>query len=222
MANIDSGLGWSCNEDYYVNTSQVLITYPDSSNTTVSKTNNGGAIVFGLIDSSTQNTTLYLMSTVIVNASISASNGNIRILNNYSQYVESGFTWYISLMYYQDSYYNKDPQYVSQYPTFTTHIDDFNTFISSVLQSANITYDNQIPTTDYVKSFVGDVFKENNKRMATPSIIGAPLFSSSSSYSINDYVIKEGNLYKCISAHSGDWNPSNFTQTSILSIILNQ
>ena len=88
-----------------------------------------------------------------------------------------------------------------------------------MLTAANVVYDKKIPSTDYVKSFVEGVFTENNKRIATPSVIGAPLFSEAVSYSVNDLVIRNGGLYKCTSAHSGAWNAADFTQTSIIEMI---
>lgn len=48
-----------------------------------------------------------------------------------------------------------------------------------------------------------------------PNISISPQFSSSSSYSIGDMCTSGGVLYKCINAHTGNWNASHFQQVSL-------
>lgn len=40
-------------------------------------------------------------------------------------------------------------------------------------------------------------------------------FSSANSYAVGDLVTYQGKLYKCTTAHSGNWNSSNFTATTV-------
>ena len=47
----------------------------------------------------------------------------------------------------------------------------------------------------------------------------APAFSTSTSYSVGDFVIYQNQLYKCTTAHSaGNWNSSHFTLATLASI----
>lgn len=50
----------------------------------------------------------------------------------------------------------------------------------------------------------------------------APLFSTSTSYSVGDYVIYNYNLYRCTVAHSGSWNASHFTLVTVGSDLKNK
>lgn len=43
----------------------------------------------------------------------------------------------------------------------------------------------------------------------------AATFSTSTSYAVGSYCIYDGNLYRCTTAHSGAWNASHFTATSV-------
>jgi len=42
----------------------------------------------------------------------------------------------------------------------------------------------------------------------------APAFSDSESYAVDDYVMYQDQLYKCITAHTGAWNATHFKPTS--------
>jgi len=43
----------------------------------------------------------------------------------------------------------------------------------------------------------------------------APLFSTSGSYAVGAYVIYDGVLYRCTTAHTGDWDASHFTAVTV-------
>ena len=48
----------------------------------------------------------------------------------------------------------------------------------------------------------------------------APAFSGSTSYSVGDYCIYQGLLYKCIVNHpAGTWNALHFTQTTVAAVL---
>ena len=51
----------------------------------------------------------------------------------------------------------------------------------------------------------------------------APLFSTTATYAVGDYVTYNGDLYRCTVAHSaGAWNASNFTQVTVGSELTNK
>jgi len=49
--------------------------------------------------------------------------------------------------------------------------------------------------------------------LSTPSITGS--FSDATNYTVGDYVYYNNNLYKCTTAHTGAWDASHFTQTTV-------
>ena len=65
---------------------------------------------------------------------------------------------------------------------------------------------------DFTATLVGDELGSGG--IADLSAV-APTFSSSTSYAVGTYVTYEGKLYKCTTAHSGDWNANDFTETSV-------
>lgn len=73
-----------------------------------------------------------------------------------------------------------------------------------------------VPSIDYLHDYTEDVFKENNKRIANPTVIGAELFDTATTYAVGDYVIKDGELYKCKVAHTGVWAAADFDSTDIM------
>lgn len=41
-------------------------------------------------------------------------------------------------------------------------------------------------------------------------------FDPTESYAVGEYVVYEGTLYKCTTAHTGDWDASNFEDTQVM------
>lgn len=56
-------------------------------------------------------------------------------------------------------------------------------------------------------------FGDGNRNITPLST--ASLFSSSTSYAVDDYCFYDGTLYRCTTAHSGVWNASHFTAVTI-------
>lgn len=219
MAQIDSGLGWSCDEDYYISSAGTII---ETAGGTTNKTTAGGCIAVAY-KTIYENYGLALISTKATNVGMTVTGdcAAYPAVGNTPDSAEiGGKTWYLRAT---DSVAGRNSlDYLSDYQYMDTYIVDGVTIaqeIQAILTAANVVYDSSVITDRYVKGYVEGVIRENNKRIATPSVIGAPLFSASASYAINDYVIKDGNLYKCTTAHTGDWNAGDFTQTNLLSII---
>ena len=108
---IDSGLGWICESEFYIENSGELIEYP---NGILSKTNSGAAII-GYIHNVNDWYCLEMVSTVPQNTSFSCTNNCCGIFNNFKNAVIDGVTWYYSGMYNYNSSYAKDIGYVSGY-----------------------------------------------------------------------------------------------------------
>ena len=212
MAQIDSGLGWSCDEDYYFPDAGKIVEL--SSGGTITKSV-GGAICGIIRDSNNGYYSCYVLSTEQNNVEVSVADGMVIAADKVSKTTAYG-VWYLSLCY-KDQSSSWESQSVPFVGSFASPTAEYA--IEKILEAANLMFDEKITTDSYVKGYVEGVVRENNKRMVTPDVLGAPLFSASRSYAVNDYVIKDGKLYKCTSAHTGDWNAGDFTQTNLLSII---
>lgn len=66
---------------------------------------------------------------------------------------------------------------------------------------------------DFTATLVSDEFGSGGG-IADLSAI-APAFDSSTSYAVGAYVTYEGKLYKCTTAHTGEWDATHFTETSV-------
>ena len=51
---------------------------------------------------------------------------------------------------------------------------------------------------------------------STDTEIIADDFDPTESYAVGEYVVYEGTLYKCTTAHTGDWDASNFDDTQVM------
>lgn len=219
MAQIDSGLGWSVDESYYISDVGIIV---ETAGGTTTKATAGGCIAVAY-KTIYNNYGLALISTEVANVGMTVTGdcAAYPAVGNAPDSAEiGGKIWYLRAT---DSVAGRSSlDYLSDFQYMDSYIVGSGTIaqeIQAILTAANMTYDVSIVTDNYVHEYVEGVFIENNKRMVTPSILGAPLFSSSVSYAVNDYVIKDGNLYKCTTAHTGDWNAGDFTQTNLLSIV---
>lgn len=76
------------------------------------------------------------------------------------------------------------------------------------------TGDSATPVENGTTKFTtGGAYTELNKKADLLDI--ASTFSTSTSYSVGDYVIYNGDLYRCVTAHSGSWTASHFTQVTV-------
>ena len=221
MAQTDSGLGWSCDSDYYV--ADTTTNVGNGAN----KTAAGAAICCGVVYPSTSTQygwhSAILLSTVAENVEVNVTGTAWNNTSASRTYIVDGTTWYISILTAMQGFA------VNSFPEVTAAEDFDNVFtaqipetVSAILTAANvqiISSENDIPTVDYVKGYVEGVIRGNNDRMVKPSAIGAPAFSEAVSYSAGDIVMKDGELFRCTASHTGAWSSSDFTATSILEII---
>lgn len=102
------------------------------------------------------------------------------------------------------------------YRCTTNHSGAWNSshFTLANLNSINDSIDN-------LESDIRDMIDDLDEGKADYTDL-APLFSTSTSYTVGDYVIYNYNLYRCTVAHSGSWNASNFTLVTVGSELKNK
>ena len=61
-------------------------------------------------------------------------------------------------------------------------------------------------------------FEDLGLRWVTPDVI-ADEFDETKTYSENDFIIYNSELYKCLSEHSGTWDASDFEKTAVMDSI---
>lgn len=161
MSTIDSGLGWSCDSDYYVDTTGILGTYGGH---TISKTNAGAAFCANYKYNDGVNPMVYgavIFSTV---ADYVAAAGNMGTESG--QYTIDGVTWYKTNIYNVPA---ATSTMLTDYPLVETTITPQMTVEQQYrlfLQAANVQPTaKKIPTTDYVKAFVEGVEAETAERV---------------------------------------------------------
>lgn len=161
MSTIDSGLGWSCDSDYYVDTAGILGTYGGH---TISKTNAGAAFCANYKYNDGVNPMIYgavIFSTV---ADYVAATGNMGTESG--QYTIDGVTWYKTNIYNVPA---ATSTMLTDYPLVETIITPQMTAEQQYrlfLQAANVQPTaKKIPTTDYVKDFVEGVEAETASRV---------------------------------------------------------
>ena len=165
MAQIDSGLGWSCDENYYVFNAGTLIDYPNGN---LNKANNGAAII-GYHHNQLGWYCLYIVSTIPENSYFSCENGSCKLYNNKGNLTIDGVTWYYSAMYNYNASYASDSSYVADYQYVFDSVDNTTDaeFITRLLTASNMTYvsNKDIPSIDYLHEYVEGVVKGNNERL---------------------------------------------------------
>ena len=67
---------------------------------------------------------------------------------------------------------------------------------------------------DFTATLVSDEFGSGGGGSVDLSVI-ADEFSTSVSYAVGVYVTYNGKMYKCTTAHSGEWNASDFAETNV-------
>ena len=216
MATIDSGLGWTCNSEYYCDDTTTAVVKHGYS--VAHKTAAGGAIAVNVLLSNG-----YWSCAVLSTVQSYAQTDNSDKSNVHTAYNGSitfdGLTWY---MYIQGSG-NSSAQ--TSFPK--VRVNNSETIaepgympltIQTILEAASVqntatTF--KIPSTNYVKSFVEGVEAETATRVNALYNMIAPTFNTATSYVIDDIVIYSDKLYKCTTAHSGAWSSGDFTETTI-------
>lgn len=231
MSTINSGLGWSCDSDYYVDTANTILYVNTSIPATSYKNNNGAAICAALKLSADNNYRMFILS------SISDYAKNHEIYDGTPSSAETIYTvtidsniWYISEVGHDYNTYDTNIFVCGgEADAVSCNISDFRNgrndarknIIESILSSANVQFIKHIPTTDYVKEFVEGVEAKTVEKVNALFDITAPSFDLSQSYAVDNFVIYNDILYKCNTAHSGVWDSTHFTQTNVVSEIEN-
>lgn len=212
MAQIDSGLGWSCDEGSYVAERGVLIAERDgqTARTATSKP----TIVVGFEWHGEYHVAILSTDRDAMTAELSG----MGIGDGIDTYTDTnGVVWYQRTIWASNKSapgYNTIGAFV-----YTGYPSGGADFVGKMLEAANVTYPaKKIPSVKHMHEYTEELFKENNKRIANPNILGAKLFDSEVSYEVGEYVIYNGYLYKCVTAHTaGEWDENNFHQTNVLS-----
>ena len=172
MSTIDSGLGWSCDSDYYVSDASTFIG-TDRMGNTYTKTNTGAAIVGKMHWSKDDRMNILVISTVQGNAAITMIDSDVYK----GSYTINGVTWYLYMMTYDNL--NTDPNPALEWITgepFSPYISDHcPENISALLTAANVQPTAMpIPTTNWVKTFVEGVEAETAVRVNALDTVKQP------------------------------------------------
>lgn len=163
MAMIDSGLGWSCDDEYYVSVADTVLRPYQAVSQALIKTNTGAAMCAVAKPTRYEFYGVYIISTVESNVAV--HNGSAADNPIYST-IYNGKTWYIST----DNISNFGSN-LTDFPTIVS--DDFDIYtdagrqaiVQAITEAANIEFYKIIPSTDYVKTFVEGVEAETATRV---------------------------------------------------------
>lgn len=215
MSVIDSGLGWKCDSDYFVNEADAELAIVSTD--TAIKALQGAAITAQITNGNS--TQLFLISTVENNAKLKM-NSSLRTVYSVSV---GGETWYISLSYMSSSV-------TSDYPLITaskgeslndTTTENLAKIIAEITEAADVVFAKKVPTVDYIHQYVEGVEAETVNRVNAVKNMITPVFNAQTVYAVGDYCIYNNGLYKCTTAHSGAWSASHFTSVSVMNEIKN-
>lgn len=215
MSTIDSGLGWSCDSDYYVDTTGILGTYGGK---TISKNNNVGAICVNYQYNDGIHPITYGAFIISTDASAVVCSGTLG--HDVDTSIVDNVMWYRCNIYHPSE--SPSSKILTDFPVLNTIFTPSTTNQTQiVLTESGVQFTaKKIPTTDYVKAFVEGVEAETAERVNAAYDMIAPAFSTSENYSADDIVIYGGKLYKCVSAHSaGAWVSADFSETSLAELI---
>lgn len=213
MATIDSGLGWTCDSKYYCDdTATVVVRHGFKE---AHKATAGGAIAVNVLINGWWSCAV--LSTVQSYAQTDNSDNSYVHTAYNGSIAFNGLTWY---MYIQGAGTGSAQ---TSFPE--VRVDNGETIaepgympltMQAILEAAGVqSTAAKIPSTEYVKTFVEGVEAETATRVNALYNMIAPTFNTATSYVIDDIVIYSNKLYKCTTAHSGAWNSSDFTETTI-------
>jgi hypothetical protein len=165
MSTIDSGLGWSVDESYYISDAGALI---ETAGGTTIKATAGGCIAVAY-KSIYNNYGLALISTEAANVGMTVT-GDCAAYPTVGNTPDSaeigGKTWYLRAT---DSVAGRSSlDYLSDYQYMDTYIVGSGTIvqeIQAILTAANVVYDKRVVTDNYVKDYIEGVVKGNNERL---------------------------------------------------------
>lgn len=113
--------------------------------------------------------------------------------------------------------FGKLAEAVSSLISHIANVSNPHSVTKAQVQLGNVvnTGDSATPVKNGTTKFTtGGAYTELNKKANVSTL--ATAFSASTNYAVGDYVIYNGNLYRCTVAHSaGDWNASHFTAVTV-------
>lgn len=160
MSVINSGLGWKCNSNYFVDEADAELAIVSTD--TAIKALQGAAITAQITNGNS--TQLFLISTVENNAKLKM-NSSLRTVYSVSV---GGETWYISMSYMSDSV-------TSDYPLITaskgeslndTTPENLAKIITEITEAAEVVFAKKVPTVDYIHQYVEGVVSGDNAKIA--------------------------------------------------------
>lgn len=160
MSTIDSGLGWSCDSDYYVNAAGLLGTYGGK---TISKNNNVGAICVNYQYNDGTNPIIYGAFIISTDASAVVCSGTLG--HDVDTSIVDNVTWYRCNIYYPNT--GASSEILTDFSVLNTIFTPSTTNQTQiVLEESGVQFTaKKIPTTDYVKAFVEGVEAETATRV---------------------------------------------------------
>lgn len=206
MAQIDSGLGWSCDEDYYVSSAGTLI---ETAGGTTAKATAGGCIAVAY-KTIYNNYGLALISTKAANVGMTVTGDCAAypaVGNDPDSADIGGITWYLRAT---DSVAGRSSlDYLSDYQYMGNYIVGSGTIaqeIQAILTAANVVYDSSVITDRYVKGYVEGVVKGNNERLKVGDVSSLTTTAKTSTVAAINEVNGKADS---ISAYLGLYNDSD-------------
>lgn len=216
MAQINSGLGWSCDSNYYCDDTTTTVSWHGNSGSKT-KAYAGAAIVAKVYNSNGGYTGSCVISTVEDYCKTAEPEAYGSTFDR-GYCIYKGLKWYI----YGQGAWMAGP-YNTKFPTVTVpsayDADGYsvrNTEIGLlVLQAANVTVVPTLATNSYVKSYVESVLTDTVTKLKS---LLTTEFSTNVAYDLGDIISYKDKIYICTTAHSaGAWDSSHFTETNIIS-----
>lgn len=158
MAQIDSGLGWSCDSDFLFSEAQTLVAFPNGN--IIKKNpgaviaaawhNNGSPASYGVTMISPDSSTFAELET----------DSNDIYVGTVTSEVHDGVTWYVCDAWNQTPTYSQNESYhTEKLPLLQTTISGGDTLYALINESGFEFTAKNIPTTNYVKSYVQGVLE---------------------------------------------------------------
>ena len=199
----DSELGWSCNEDYYVNIAGTVLSTHGWGDSKLTKTNDGGAI--GVEIKMTQSSGHLWYGPVIISTIEPYARYTPGDSTPTKRFVIDGVTWYISVPSYWNS--NEDLNHVLPYLDLNEagvpqeYIDNVNSdsaleYITRlIIPAAELTIVHKLPSAGYLNKFVKRALTKNNERII--ALIPELTYDQAPTEN-SDNLVKSGGVYTAI------------------------
>lgn len=165
MAQVDSGLGWSCNETYYIHDKGTLIADYNRYGTDKKsyKYLDGGAVVVGVYSRNVNKYNVRVISTIDGYAKFyNPESYTDMYCDLWGSYLVNGLVWYMYDLHASTADRDNIP-----FP-IAFDVNDFDNnpqvIVEHILGLANVRLNvNKVPTLNYVHEYVEGVVKQNNE-----------------------------------------------------------